>query len=542
MKRLVLVLTVMLIAAVGCTSPPARSTLEPTPEANPETVVNAAIDAWNAGDVDALKVLFADDAVAHFPDWGDTETGAEEIAAWIEGLVAANFVIEPESIETEGDTVTVVAKVWADPTRELGIAPLVTIDVYTVQGDKITSQTSTLTEESSAQLIAAMAAAQSMSVVTALADAFNGGDVAAVTALYTDDAVVNLVDWDETYTGVEEVRAWVEELVALHFAIEYEMPTVEGGTVSARGQVWADPTRELGIAPLVTTDVFTVQDGQITSQTSTLTEESVARLQAALASQPSALVMAYVEAINAGDLEAAMDLCHEEVYADLTPTLLPGFPSLSSGKEEVRDWLADAMALNLEIETEIVSEVGDTVTAKSKIWSDYLRALEAAPIVVNDAIQVRDGQIWSWNRTIPASSLQKLQEGLVRSGTPATVTPQPGEVLASASSDVVGTWIGYLGGDPGYVEFNPDGGFSIVDAADGAIGDRAQFRFDGELLLVETRNPSAIAYCERGIGSYVVFVTREGDRAVGLRFHEILDMCDLRSQVLTEEPLTPKGE
>jgi len=127
-------------------------------EADPAAVVNAAMDAWNAGDVDALKALFADDAVAYFPDWGDTETGAEEIGAWIEDLVAANFVIEPESIEVEGDTVTVVAKVWADPTRALGIAPLVTTDVYTVQGGQITSQTSTLTEESSAKLMAAMAA------------------------------------------------------------------------------------------------------------------------------------------------------------------------------------------------------------------------------------------------------------------------------------------------------------------------------------------------------------------------------------------------
>ena len=103
MNKFFLVLTVVLIAVVGCASPPAHS--------KPEAVVNAAIDAWNAGDVDTLKSLFADDAVAYFPDWGDTETGAEEIGAWIEGLAAANFVIEPESIEVEGDTVTVVAKV-----------------------------------------------------------------------------------------------------------------------------------------------------------------------------------------------------------------------------------------------------------------------------------------------------------------------------------------------------------------------------------------------------------------------------------------------
>jgi ketosteroid isomerase-like protein len=536
MKKLFLVLTVVLIAVVGCTSPPTHS----TPEAKPEAVVTALYEAFNAGDVHAVKALYADDAVVHFPDWDETNTGAEEIHPWVEALVADNFAVEVKSLQVEGDTVTATFSAWADPSRGLGIAPLAATDVYTVKDGKIASQTSTLTEESSAKLMAAMAAAQSTSVITALADAFNVGDVAAVTALYTDDAVVNLIDWDETYAGAEEIRAWVEELVALHFAIEYEMPTVEGGTVSARGKVWADPTRELGIAPLVTTDVFTVKDGRITSQTSTLTEESLADLQAAMASQPSAVVMAYAEAINASDLEAAMALCHEEMYADLNPTLLPGFPNLSGGKEDVRAWLEEVMTLNLEIETEILSVAGDTVTAKSKAWSDYLRTLDAAPIVVNEVIKARDGQVWSWNRTIPESSLEKLQEGLAHSGISATITPEPGEVLASVSSDIVGTWTYYLGGVPGPVEFNRDGGFCIRDAR-GAIGDRAQFRFDGELLLIETKNPGAIAYCGSGIGSYVVFLTREGDKTVGLRFHEILDLCDLRSEVLTEEALTIEG-
>ena len=151
MKKLFLVLTVVVVAVVGCTSSPTHS--------KPEAVVNAAMDAWNAGDVAALKALFADDAVACFPDWGEEcTTGAEEIGVWIKELVAVNFSIEPESIEMEGDTVTVVAKVWADPTRELGVAPLVTTDVYTVENGKITSQTSTLTEESASKLMEAMVA------------------------------------------------------------------------------------------------------------------------------------------------------------------------------------------------------------------------------------------------------------------------------------------------------------------------------------------------------------------------------------------------
>jgi hypothetical protein len=132
-------------------------------ETDPESVINAAVDAWNAGDVATLKALYSDGAVLCFPDWGDDcatvpALSAEELGVWIEELVAANFVIEPESIEVEGDTVTLVAQVWADPTRAMGIAPLVTTDVYTVRDGLITSQTSTLDQESAAKLAAAMAA------------------------------------------------------------------------------------------------------------------------------------------------------------------------------------------------------------------------------------------------------------------------------------------------------------------------------------------------------------------------------------------------
>ena len=128
--------------------------------ANPLTVVNAANDAWNAGDVEALKALYADDATVSFPDWDEVLTGREQIDAWIAGLVASNFLIEPESVQAEGETATVVAKAWADESRAAGIAPLVTTDVYTVQEGLITSQTSTLSEESAAKLMAVLDAAE----------------------------------------------------------------------------------------------------------------------------------------------------------------------------------------------------------------------------------------------------------------------------------------------------------------------------------------------------------------------------------------------
>jgi limonene-1,2-epoxide hydrolase len=289
----------------------------------------------------------------------------------------------------------------------------------------------------------------------------------------------------------------------------------------------------------VTTDVYTVQDGQITSQTSTLTEESAASLQAAMASRPSAVVMAYVEAINAGDLEAAMTLCHEEVCANLTPTLLPGFPNLYGGKEDVRAWLADAMAVNLEIETEILSVAGDTVTTRSKVWSDYLQTLNAAPIVVNEVIKVRDGQVWSWNRTIPATSVNKLQEGLVELGIPATITPEPGEVLASTISDIVGVWTGAIaGGSEGPVEFESNGNYHME-------GDSGRFWFNESFLWIKTEKEhyagDSLHSCKKGlIGSYVVYVTQSGDQSVGLRYIPILDPCDLRYSFFEGEIHTPR--
>jgi ketosteroid isomerase-like protein len=383
-------------------------------------VVDAAIHAWNAGDIGALKALYADDAVVCFPDWGDEcTTGAEDIGAWIDELVTANFGLEPASVETEGDTVTVVAKVWADPTRELGIAPLMTTDVYTIQGASIASQTSTLTEASAAKLAEAMAA---------------------------------------------------------------------------------------------------------------------------LASQPSAVVTAYVEAINAGDLDAAMDLCHEELYADLLPTLLPEIQNLFGGKkDDIRTWLEEAMALHLEVEMEIISEVGDKVTARSEIWSDHLEALDAAPITVNEVISIRDGQLKSWSRTITASSTRRLLEGLARAGISATFAPQAGEALVSQTSDIAGIWRYTLIGEPAELEFDPDGDFYIRGPS-GKVGNTAQYWFEEGLLLIETKRASRTDYCGNGTGGYVVLVNRAGDKPAMLRVHKVFDLCDLRSGALTGDPLTPGGK
>jgi ketosteroid isomerase-like protein len=533
MNKVLLVWTVVLITAVGCVRAATPSTPEPTVEPGPEDVIRGANEAWNAGDVETLKTLFAEDAVACFPDWGDECTrGAGEIAAWIEELVAANFVIEPQSVEVEGDTVTVVAEVWADPTRELGVAPLVTQDVYTVEGGQIIRQTSTLTEESAAKMMEAMAMAERMAVVNAANEAWNAGDVETLKALFAEDAVVCFPDWgNECTSGAEEIAAWIDELVAQNFVIEPESVEAEEDTVTVVAEVWADPTRELGIAPLATRDVYTVEGGQITHQTSTLTEGSAEKLEeamAALASSPSAVIMDYVEAINAGDFEAAQALCDEDLYADIHPTLLPGSADLSGGRrEDVVAWLEDAIAQNTQIETEILSEVGSEVKARSRISSDYLEELDAAPIVVNEVFKTQDGQVRSWSRTITVNSVAKLQEGLVQLGIPEAIAPEPGEVLVTEPGDIAGVWTGVLqGAGEGPVTFESSGSYHME-------GDSGPFWFEGPYLLIKTDRVhnagDPIHSCKKGlIGSYVVYATGSGDRPAGLRYVPILELCPLR--------------
>jgi hypothetical protein len=552
MKALLLVLTILVIAVGGCTSmardaapePTPESIVEPTPEASPETVIRAAIEAWNAGEVEVLGDSYGDDAVICFPDWGDECTsGDQEIAEWVEELVAAHFAIEPDTIQAEGDTVTVVARVWADPTRELGIAPLVTTDIYTVESGRITRQTSKLAEESAARLMEAMAAAERAAVVNAAHEAWNAGDIGSLTPLFAEDATVCFPDFGgECSAGAEEIATWIEELVVSNFVIYPESVEVEGDTVTVVAEVWADPTRELGIAPLVTRDVYTVEDGQITNQTSTLTEGSAARLMeaiGALASQPSAVVVAFTEAINGGDLQAAMALLHEGLYAELAPTLLPGFASVSGAKkEDVNAWMEEAIALNTQIETEILSEEGRQVTARSRITSDYLQELDAAPLVVNEIFKVQDGQVQSWSRTITASSVEKLQEGLAELGVPAAIAPEPGEVLANEASQLIGVWTGAIaGGFEGPVEFTPDGSYQME-------GDSGSYWFNGPYVLMKTEKEhyggDPRHSCTKGlIGSYVVYMTQSEDQITGLRYVSILDLCPLRRSFFEGETHTP---
>jgi len=120
--------------------------------------------------------------------------------------------------------------------------------------------------------------AEKENVLTAMADALNAGDLDATMALFTGNVLP-----PESYIGSEQVLFFMGNLVAMNFKIQVEILQVLGDIAITRSKTWTDPTIQLGIAPLEMIETYHIEDGKIKGFVSILTDETVAKLKAALA-------------------------------------------------------------------------------------------------------------------------------------------------------------------------------------------------------------------------------------------------------------------
>jgi ketosteroid isomerase-like protein len=123
------------------------------------------------------------------------------------------------------------------------------------------------------------------SVVHALDEALNAGDVDRARALFADQATVNLVpppaEGPAVYTGAEQIRGWLEQLVAGHFHVESSGYHTAQDKVTWRSAVSHDDWRALGVNPAEVSSVASVEGGRITAFTVTFSPETVKRFEAA---------------------------------------------------------------------------------------------------------------------------------------------------------------------------------------------------------------------------------------------------------------------
>lgn len=128
----------------------------------PEEVVTAMIEAEEAGDLEAGIALFADDAefsvgpVTPVDMPGPTIVGTDAIRAYWVAIAAKNEDISREITGVEGNTVTTLGRYQDDDLRSLGLEFIDGTEEWVVQDGKITEYTWTTTDESVAELMAAM--------------------------------------------------------------------------------------------------------------------------------------------------------------------------------------------------------------------------------------------------------------------------------------------------------------------------------------------------------------------------------------------------
>ena len=126
----------------------------------PEEVVTAMIEAEEAGDLEAQIALFADDAVYSIlppsPDMPGPIVGKDAIRARREGIAALNAETTTEITGVDGNTVTTLSTYVDDELRSLGLEYIEGIEEYVIEDGMITAYTWTMTDESLAELMAAM--------------------------------------------------------------------------------------------------------------------------------------------------------------------------------------------------------------------------------------------------------------------------------------------------------------------------------------------------------------------------------------------------
>ena len=120
-----------------------------------------------------------------------------------------------------------------------------------------------------------------------------------------------------------------------------------------------------------------------------------------------AVVTALYEAVNAGDIEAALALYADDavIYMPVPP---PNMPDTYTGKEEIRGWIENEVARNTEYELVGTEVDGDRVVATTSVADDVLRSFGLTSLEQKDEFTIQDGQITARTHVFTEESLAKL--------------------------------------------------------------------------------------------------------------------------------------
>lgn len=216
----------------------------------------------------------------------------------------------------------------------------------------------------------------------------------------------------------------------------------------------------------------------------------------------------------------------------------PDVPGRFVGKEEIRAAFESWLPLHPKLEVIIEAVEEDTVTATTSYWSDPLRAMHIAPLVGTDVYVFEDGKIVSETWTLTEESQSGFANAMATAAAP---TPSP-EAPAASLDDLVGLWSGYWSDQtPLYFEIEEDGAFTIsLPEGDRIIWGKVTFE-DGKLVFTSADGNVATKCAENPRADYLVYVTKQGDQSVKLRFELASEeeQCVDRQEFLDGRVLKP---
>ena len=128
-------------------------------------------------------------------------------------------------------------------------------------------------------------------IVDAWTDALNAGDLDGALSYLSDDAVLTFIPPpipgdDGVFSGKEEIKGWYQGLVAANGVSTMSDCQVEAETVTCLNG-YADADLEgMGVGSLEFEWVATIRDGKIQGYTVTMTPESLAKMEVAMAALP----------------------------------------------------------------------------------------------------------------------------------------------------------------------------------------------------------------------------------------------------------------
>ncbi len=245
-------------------------------------------------------------------------------------------------------------------------------------------------------------------------------DVDTALAMFADNATLKITPAPQgtsgLWTGRDEIRQGLDYAVA--HKVQHTLngsPQVNGNTVAVATLTTNDFFQRLGVAPVQFQTEAVIENGKITTYSTTIAPAEGRRVAAAAAAQgtqptatqpqqtsdPASVVTNFERMIGNGqDTDAALALYADNAVQKIIPAP-QGTSGSWSGKAELRQALDYAVAHKVQHTLEGSPQVdGNNVTASALVTNDAFQHLGVAPVKFQITAVVEGGKMTTYTATI----------------------------------------------------------------------------------------------------------------------------------------------